>query len=227
MAKAYQYDANGYYAGETEDCGLLPNNAAYTAPKHQDGFIPCWNGAKWEQVENHKGKEGFVEGKAFTVNDYGPLPEGWSDTPPPPTLDEAVKAKLDEVMNGYAAAFAPIQAIYPAQEREGWPIQLEEARALLENPLAEAPTLADMVNERGMGESTREFADIVIANNALYRAVYAKLTGQQQRMYRDVQSMAVTPGITAEEVAAYLVEYEMPRGCSQIQALALEHYWEN
>ena len=45
-------------------------------------------GTAWEQVENHKGKEGYVGGKSFTVKEYGPLPDGWSDTPPEPTQKE-------------------------------------------------------------------------------------------------------------------------------------------
>lgn len=89
MAKAYQYDADGYYAGEIEDYGgPLPNNAARTAPKIEEGFIPRWNGKLWEQVENNKGREGYVNGEAFTVKEYGPLPEGWSATLPPPSLNE-------------------------------------------------------------------------------------------------------------------------------------------
>ena len=31
MAKAYQYTADGYYAGEVDDYGILPNNATRTA----------------------------------------------------------------------------------------------------------------------------------------------------------------------------------------------------
>lgn len=94
MAKAYQYDASGYFVGEVDDYGLLPNNATHTPPDLKDGSIPRWNGTAWEQVEDHKGKEGFVDGKPYTIKEYGPLPEGWSDTPPPPTLDEAKAAKI-------------------------------------------------------------------------------------------------------------------------------------
>lgn len=96
MSRAYQYDASGYFAGEIEDYGLLPNNTTYTAPTEQDGHIPRWNGEAWEQVENHQGKEGYVDGQPFTVKDYGPLPEGWSDSPPPPTPEErAARARAE------------------------------------------------------------------------------------------------------------------------------------
>ncbi len=103
MAISYQYDASGYFVGQIEDFGgPLPNNATYTPPKEQNGHIPCWTGQKWIQIENHRGEEGYVHGTAHTITEYGPLPEGWSDTPPPPTRDElfmtfisAIQAHLD------------------------------------------------------------------------------------------------------------------------------------
>ena len=88
MAIAYQHTADGYYASEVEDYGILPNNATYTAPTFKKGFIPCWNGKKWEQVEDHKGESGYVNGQPHEVKEYGPLPEGWSDTPPAPTIEK-------------------------------------------------------------------------------------------------------------------------------------------
>jgi hypothetical protein len=102
MSQAYQYTADGYYAGENEDYGLLPNNATYTAPEMQDGYIPRWTGAAWEQVENHKGKEGYVGGEPFTVKEYGPLPGGWSDTPPPPpplTGEALIRSFMESIQN--------------------------------------------------------------------------------------------------------------------------------
>ena len=90
MAKFFQYTADGYYAGEFEDYGgPLPNNATRTAPKLADGHVPHWNGKKWVLVEDHKGKEGYLDGERHTVKEYGPLPEGFSETPPPPSLEEA------------------------------------------------------------------------------------------------------------------------------------------
>ena len=88
MAKAYQYTADGYYAGEVDDYGILPNNATRTAPTLKKGFVPCWDGIKWRQVEDHKGESGYVNGQPHEIKEYGPLPEGWSDTPTPPTIEE-------------------------------------------------------------------------------------------------------------------------------------------
>lgn len=88
MPKCYQYTADGYYAGEAEDYGLLPNNATRTVPTIVEGFVPRWTGKNWEQVEDHKGKSGYVNGVPTEIKEYGPLPDGWSDTPPAPTIEE-------------------------------------------------------------------------------------------------------------------------------------------
>lgn len=213
MAKAYQYDATGIFAGEIDDYGgPLPNNATRMAPQEQAGHVARWTGKKWDQVEDHKGRQGYVDGQAFTVQEYGPLPDGWSDTPPSHTLEEAAAAKLAEIMSGYNAAFAPVESVYPAAEREGWAIQEAEARALLADPAADTPVLAALVQLRARGEAVADLAAKVMGNATTWRMVYAYLTGQQQRMYGEVTGLAAQEGITAEDIAAYPVEYAMPEG---------------
>lgn len=106
MATAYQYTADGYYAGEVDDYGVLPNNATYTVPTIVEGKVPRWTGKRWEQIEDHKGKSGYVNGVPTEIKEYGPLPEGWSDTPPPPTLDEAKAAKQAEISSAFNIAMS-------------------------------------------------------------------------------------------------------------------------
>lgn len=106
MDKCYQYTADGYFAGETEDYGLLPNNSTRTAPTIVEGKIPRWTGKKWEQVEDHKGKSGYVKGQPYTINEYGSLPDGWSDTPPPPSLSDVQAAKAASIIAAHEAALA-------------------------------------------------------------------------------------------------------------------------
>lgn len=91
MATAYQYDMHGYYAGKIEDHGLLPNNATSTMPEQQEGYIPRWNGAAWEQVENHRGEEGWLDGKPHKIGSYGPYPDGWSATEPEKSQEELLR----------------------------------------------------------------------------------------------------------------------------------------
>jgi hypothetical protein len=105
MAKAYRYTLpNGYYVGAPiEDHGYLPSNATYTAPEVIPGYIPRWNGSAWEQVENHKDLEGYIDGQPYTIKEYGPLPAGWSDTPPPPTPEELAAQRKAEILARLAA----------------------------------------------------------------------------------------------------------------------------
>lgn len=105
MATAYQYDALGYFAGPVEAFDLLPNNATLVAPELRAGFIPRWVDAAWQQVENHKGAQGYVDGQPFTMQAYGPLPQGFSAEAPAPTDEEHRKALLAAVQ-GHLDAFA-------------------------------------------------------------------------------------------------------------------------
>lgn len=116
MEKVYQYNASRYYVGET--ChygGPLPNNTTLVAPDLQEGYIPRWIRTEWEQVENHKDKEGYVNGERFTIKEYGPLPEGWSDTPPPLTEAEFTAQRLAAIDSRLAeldaATIRPMRAL--------------------------------------------------------------------------------------------------------------------
>ena len=84
--------------------GPLPNNSTAVAPEIMDGFIPRWNGTAWELLPDLRGLEGWLDGRPHTITEYGPLPPGWSDEPPPPTPEdlaaariEAIKARLDTI----------------------------------------------------------------------------------------------------------------------------------
>lgn len=99
MAICYQHDHEGYYVGIGEDYGLLPNNAEYVEPELVDGYIPHWTGTEWEQVENHKGEQGWVNDEPYTIIDYGPYPDGWSTTEPifTPSEQEKIQAALEAI----------------------------------------------------------------------------------------------------------------------------------
>jgi hypothetical protein len=95
----YQYDSNGLFVGVFDNPGtILSNHSTLVAtPEPMEGFVPVWNGSAWTHVEDHRGKKGYVNGEEVEIKEIGPLPEGWSDAPPPPTLDEAKAAKLAEI----------------------------------------------------------------------------------------------------------------------------------
>lgn len=104
MSIAHQYTADGYYAGPVEDYGFLPVNATYTKPlADKDGFTQKWDGDKWEYVEDHKGKNGYLDGKPFEMKQYGPLPDGFTETPPQPT-DEDLAGRVRAERDGKLAA---------------------------------------------------------------------------------------------------------------------------
>jgi hypothetical protein len=132
--KVYQYDAAGYYAGEGDDYGgPWPNNSTSTAPTIQEGFIPSWNGTAWEQVENHQGQEGYLDGRPHTIKDYGPLPAGFGEAPPPPTAAEAARTRRAEIMAELdridRASLRPLRAIAKGVATEEDTTKLAELEA--------------------------------------------------------------------------------------------------
>ena len=107
MQKCYQYNKQGYFIGEEMDYGTgLPNNSTYDAPPaFKEGFIPYWNGTKWTQAENHKGKTVWQKGEGEEPKEwqetewkeYGALPDNVSLSPPPKTLAEAKESKKQAI----------------------------------------------------------------------------------------------------------------------------------
>lgn len=158
-------------------------------------FSPQGNPEVWE------GKpDGYFTPEEWQLAHPAPQPE-------PPTLPEALAAKLAEVMAGYKAAFVEMEKIYPQYEREGWPIQEAEALALKSDPQASTPVLSALVQLRAKGESVADLAAKVLQNATEWRMYYAWYTGQQQRMYAEVSALA-----SVEAVQAYQVQYAPPMG---------------
>ena len=108
---AYCYNADGYYT-HTEHCAVDPLESAYQgrdvfvlpaaacldAPDIADGCVARRVNGAWVDVENHVGETGFINGVPTTIEDYGPLPEGWSATPSAPTAEQlfsALRAERD------------------------------------------------------------------------------------------------------------------------------------
>lgn len=104
MSIAYQYTADGFFAGEIEDYGILPHNSTHTQPVLAKGFIPRWTGSAWEQVANLIGKTGYLNGQPYTITEYGPAPDGWSETAPLPSLVDAQLVKRQQINAGFDAA---------------------------------------------------------------------------------------------------------------------------
>lgn len=104
--RAYCYDNDGIFTHaeafsldplESEMAGepvwLQPGMSLCIAPGDMtEGFVWRVAGDAWEEVEDHRGESGYVNGVPTEIKEYGPLPDGWSVTPPPPTLEDQLAA---------------------------------------------------------------------------------------------------------------------------------------
>lgn len=104
--RAYCYDNDGIFTHseafsldplESEMAGepvwLQPGMSLCIAPgESTEGLVWRVAGDAWEEVEDHRGESGYVNGVPTEIKEYGPLPEGWSATPPPPTADQLFAA---------------------------------------------------------------------------------------------------------------------------------------
>ena len=100
MPVCYQCDHRGYFISEADDFGgFLPAGAVYAAPPSApEGFIPRFIAGSWIEEESHKGLEGYLDGQPYTIRDHGPLPQGFSLTPPPPTPEEEAALRKNEIL---------------------------------------------------------------------------------------------------------------------------------
>lgn len=80
---------------------LLPANATFAIPVLKDGFASVFNGTQWENIEDNRGKEYWLDTDTFgtpakTMKDLGAFPAGAVFTAPQKTLDELKVDKINE-----------------------------------------------------------------------------------------------------------------------------------
>ena len=98
---------------------LPPKGAVRIAPPAQEdipeGMVPVWDGGAWALAEDHRKEKGWVNGAATVIENVGPYPVGWSDSPPPPTAAELVAADRAEKLSRLAAidweSIRPLRAV--------------------------------------------------------------------------------------------------------------------
>lgn len=122
--------------------------------------------------------------------------------PASPSLEESKAAKLAELMRAYESAFAPVSAVYPGIEREGWFLQREEAQKIVSG--GESEIINHWIALRGAGETPQEFADVIMGNYTQWSALYATLTPMEQKMYREINVLA-----TVEAVESYNINFNI------------------
>jgi hypothetical protein len=124
MAIVYQYDADGLYLYPADDYnGPMPHNCTATAPPGAaPGRRARWTGQAWEPVEDYRGRAAYrPDGESYTVKDWGPLPEGDSLEPPPPTPEDEAKTRIGEIKAAFARIASdserPLRALKVAELR--------------------------------------------------------------------------------------------------------------
>lgn len=150
MIKAYTWDANRNYSG------VILIDPSEPVQKRCTTLAPHsteshWTGKSW--------KDGLLS---------------------PPTAYISADNLRQELALAYEARMAVIATGYPPSERESWPVQTEEAKALLADPTAPTPWIDAAATARGLDRL--ELAQRIAAKNAQYRAVSGTLSGIRQRI---------------------------------------------
>ena len=81
---------------------LLPANATFEKPNLQEGFTSVFNGTQWENIEDNRGKEYWLDTDTFgtpakTMKDLGAFPAGAVFTAPAKTLEQLKQDKINEL----------------------------------------------------------------------------------------------------------------------------------
>lgn len=80
---------------------LLPANATFEKPNPQDGFASVWNGTQWENIEDNRGKEYWLDTDTFgtpakIMKDLGAFPANAVFTAPAKTIEQLKADKILE-----------------------------------------------------------------------------------------------------------------------------------
>ena len=144
----YYFDSNHplrpfTFSADATPGSLPPDNALrIEPPEHGENQWPGESKGAWVLIADYRDKQGFIDGEPHTINDFGPLPESWSDTAPPPDPEELRQARRAEILAELAEidrqSVRPLRAIAKGtatdedQERlAGLEARAEELRAEL------------------------------------------------------------------------------------------------
>ena len=81
---------------------LLPADATFIAPALQEGYVSVFKEGAWENIEDNRGKEYWLQDDAYgtparEMKELGPLPEGATLKAPERTLDEVKADKVQRL----------------------------------------------------------------------------------------------------------------------------------
>ena len=167
--EVYAYDQDGWYdrAVVLDDSDLsplqpgvylIPGNAATDAPpEHTGGRWPRFVGGGWTLANRDSGEA--------------------QDMPDATALRIDLLAALSEE---YGRRMHVLADGYPLAERESWPVQTQEARALTADPATATPWIDAAALARGIDRV--ELAQRICAKDDAYRQIHGALTGTRQRI---------------------------------------------
>ena len=132
----------------------------------------------------------FLAYKQWLADGGVPLP---ADPLPATELARSLRAALAAE---YERRMQIIASGYPPSERESWPVQTAEARALLVDPEAATPWIDAAAAARSIDRL--ELAARIAAKDDAYRVIHGALTGARQR----IEDAIDAAGDDAEALAA-------------------------
>lgn len=118
--KVYEYNKYGIFSKSIilDETDKSPSGAwnipggctDVTPPEETEGFVPVWDGEKWDSVEDHRNETYWLPGEPYgspghVMETVGALPEGATTTPPEPTAEELQAQALAELDAEYQAKF--------------------------------------------------------------------------------------------------------------------------
>lgn len=180
----HYFDEQGVYTGSLpvgrEE--FPPRNALRCNLPQKEGYWPVVNAAHdgFVLVEDHRGQEGWVNGEQTRITEVGPLPEGWSDTPPMPPDNRMPEEKRRAAYFREADAIRNEALSYQA-EADAWRLAGNEARA----SAAETKAAASLAEYLAKKEEIRErYPDpsYTLAASGVYHAAgcsYAASDGEK------------------------------------------------
>lgn len=135
-----------------------------------------------ESVEYPNRNPDFLAYKAWLASGGVPLPAELRPAAEiAATLRQALAAEYRRRMQVIAAG-------YPLSERESWPVQTEEARALEADPAAATPWIDAAALARGLDRLV--LAERIRDKDDAYRQVHGLLTGTRQRIEDRIDAAA-------------------------------------
>lgn len=152
-----------------------------------EGFVYRWDGGirttiPFIDFPDLPPNPDAIEYRAWLAAGGVPLP---AELPPAVELAATLRQALAAE---YRRRMQVIAAGYPLSERESWPVQTEEARALEAAPGAATPWIDAAALARGLDRLV--LAERIRAKDDAYRQVHGLLTGTRQRIEDQIDAAA-------------------------------------